>query len=71
MRDFTKDEARFGVLARTAPAEFERLMDLAQEDIDQRWKLYEQLAGVERTAPQLPETVEAGPGDGSSTDEEA
>jgi len=55
VRDFTKDEARFGILARTAPAEFERLMERAQEDVDERWKLYEQLAGVARVAPHLPE----------------
>jgi hypothetical protein len=67
VRDFTKDEARFGILARSAPAEFDRLMERAQEDIDQRWKLYEQLAGVERTAPHLPEAADpiAGEMDGS------
>jgi len=27
------------------------LMDLAQQDIDARWKLYEQLAGVAREVP--------------------
>jgi hypothetical protein len=31
------------------------MLAAAQEDVDERWRLYEQLAGVERTAPHLPE----------------
>ena len=42
-------EARFAVLARTNHEESERLLDLAQQDIDNRWNYYEQLAGVERS----------------------
>jgi pyruvate-ferredoxin/flavodoxin oxidoreductase len=56
LADFTSQEARFGILARTAPDRFERLMQEAQRDVDERWRLYEQLAGVDRTAPDLPVT---------------
>jgi pyruvate-ferredoxin/flavodoxin oxidoreductase len=69
VRDFTKDEARFGILARSAPAEFERLMQLAQEDVDERWKLYEQLAGVERVAPHLPEPTDPATGETPDSEE--
>ena len=51
LRDFTSKEARFSMLARSHPAEAERLMELAQRDVDERRKLYEQLAGIERTSP--------------------
>jgi pyruvate-ferredoxin/flavodoxin oxidoreductase len=54
LREFAASEARFAMLARTAPEEFERLMALAEEDARERWRYYEQLAGVSRTAPHLP-----------------
>jgi len=54
LREFAASEARFAMLARTAPEEFERLMALAEEDVRERWSWYEQLAGVARTAPHLP-----------------
>ncbi|HET6814733.1 MAG TPA: pyruvate:ferredoxin (flavodoxin) oxidoreductase [Actinomycetota bacterium] len=54
LREFAVSEARFAMLARTAPEEFERLMDLAEADARERWRYYEQLAGVARTAPDLP-----------------
>ena len=54
LREFAATEARFAMLARTAPEEFERLMALAEEDVRERWSWYEQLAGVARTAPHLP-----------------
>ena len=44
-------EARFAMLARTNPQRAERLLRLAQRDIDERWHFYEQMAGVERTRP--------------------
>ncbi len=49
-KEFAMKEARFAMLARSKPAEAERLLGLGQEDIDQRWRLYEQLAEVTRTA---------------------
>jgi len=49
LTDFVKTEARFTMGTRSDPEESERLLGLAQRDIDERWRLYEQLAGVERT----------------------
>jgi pyruvate-ferredoxin/flavodoxin oxidoreductase len=54
LREFAVSEARFAMLARTAPEEFDRLMDLAEADARERWRYYEQLAGVTRVAPHLP-----------------
>ncbi|MGZ4108280.1 MAG: pyruvate:ferredoxin (flavodoxin) oxidoreductase [Actinomycetota bacterium] len=51
LREFESKEARFAMLHRSRPAEAERLLELAQEDVDERWHFYEQLAGVERIAP--------------------
>jgi pyruvate-ferredoxin/flavodoxin oxidoreductase len=47
--DFTGMETRFSMLTRKSPAEAKRLAELAQEDVDERWRLYEQLASVERS----------------------
>jgi pyruvate-ferredoxin/flavodoxin oxidoreductase len=44
-------EARFAMLQRTDPWRAEQLQRLAQDDVDERWRYYEQLAGVERTLP--------------------
>jgi pyruvate-ferredoxin/flavodoxin oxidoreductase len=70
LREFAVSEARFAMLARTAPEEFERLMDLAEEDTRERWRYYEQLAGMTRTAPHLPARPVAPAGTGP-TEEEA
>jgi pyruvate-ferredoxin/flavodoxin oxidoreductase len=45
------------MLERTAPDRARELMTLAQADIDERWRYYEQLAGVERTVPHEPGAV--------------
>ncbi len=47
-RDFALQEGRFATLARSNPEHAERLLDLAQRDIDDQWHFYEQMAGVER-----------------------
>jgi pyruvate-ferredoxin/flavodoxin oxidoreductase len=60
-RDFALQEARFAVLARTEPETADHLLGLAQRDVDERWRLYEQLATVERVAP-------AGAGDDAEGD---
>ena len=52
-REFAESEARFAMLARSQPERAEELFDLAQEDIDARWSLYEQLAEVDRQIPDL------------------
>ncbi len=56
-REFAQKEGRFAMLPGVNPAQAERLLELAQQDIDARWKLYEQLAGLEREAPQALEEV--------------
>jgi len=70
VREFAHSEARFAMLARTAPAQFERLMALAQADVDSRWHLYEQMAGIERTAPELPDLSGVTAGGGDSGEDE-
>jgi pyruvate-ferredoxin/flavodoxin oxidoreductase len=49
--DFVATEARFAVLQRTHPERAAELAVLAQADADERWRYYEQLAGIERTVP--------------------
>jgi pyruvate-ferredoxin/flavodoxin oxidoreductase len=44
VRDYAYDEVRYKMLTRMQPREAERLLHLAQEDVDQRWKLYELMA---------------------------
>jgi pyruvate-ferredoxin/flavodoxin oxidoreductase len=51
LKDFQAKEARFAMLARSRPAEFEALQTLAQADTEERRRFYEQLAGIERHAP--------------------
>ncbi|MGZ5351770.1 MAG: pyruvate:ferredoxin (flavodoxin) oxidoreductase [Actinomycetota bacterium] len=51
LADFQGKEARFAMLARSKPDEFARLQALSKADAEERWRLYEQLAGVERQAP--------------------
>ncbi|WP_116998612.1 pyruvate:ferredoxin (flavodoxin) oxidoreductase [Desertimonas flava] len=51
LRDFALAEARFAMLARTDPERSDHLLSLAQGDIDERRRYYEQLARVHRTAP--------------------
>ncbi|MDF1597540.1 MAG: pyruvate:ferredoxin (flavodoxin) oxidoreductase [Acidimicrobiia bacterium] len=50
--EFAMQEARYAMLARTKPEEAERLFGLAQDDINNRWHLYEQLAEVDRLVPE-------------------
>ena len=49
--DFANSEARFSMLRRSDPDRAAQLLALAQSDVTARWHHYEQLAGVERTAP--------------------
>ncbi|HYL08805.1 MAG TPA: 2-oxoacid:acceptor oxidoreductase family protein, partial [Candidatus Udaeobacter sp.] len=59
LRDFAAKEGRYSLLARSKPELAQKLMAVAQEDVDERWHLYEQLAGVER---HVPEETTAGDG---------
>ncbi len=56
--DFIATEARFAMLARTHPERAARLLQLAQADVDERWRYYEQLAG-DRAPPPSPDEPEA------------
>jgi pyruvate-ferredoxin/flavodoxin oxidoreductase len=51
--EFVATEARFAILARTHPRRAAELAALAQADVDERWRYYEQLAAVERAVPHL------------------
>ncbi len=44
LRDYAYNELRYKVLTQSDPKEAERLMVLAQEIVDLRWKTYEQMA---------------------------
>jgi pyruvate-ferredoxin/flavodoxin oxidoreductase len=52
LSDYTMRELRYRVLANADPAEAERLQGLAQQAVDQRWQVYEKMAG--RGADQFP-----------------
>ena len=55
VRDFVATETRFAILERTHPAEALKLASLLQADADERWRYYEQLAGMQRTVPHTPD----------------
>jgi len=42
--DYTRRELRYRALGNTDPAEAERLAGLAQQAVDQRWDIYEEMA---------------------------
>jgi pyruvate-ferredoxin/flavodoxin oxidoreductase len=44
LADYRKGELRFRTLANTDPAEADRLLDLAQEAVNLRWRTYEEMA---------------------------
>ncbi len=49
-RDFAMTEGRFAMLARSNPDVADQLFTAAQNDIDNRWHLYEQMVEIEHTA---------------------
>jgi pyruvate-ferredoxin/flavodoxin oxidoreductase len=51
LTEFAASEGRYTLLARSKPALAERLMSLAQADVDERWHVYEQMAGIDRHVP--------------------
>ncbi len=68
--DFAKSEARFSMLYRTDPVRARELAALAERDIAERWRYYEQLAGVARVAPEpAPRERESATGDSISQGE--
>ena len=58
LAEFTASEARYATLARTYPRQAARLSELAQADVAERWRYYEQLAEVQRSVPQIASDVE-------------
>ncbi len=52
--DFLSTEGRYATLTRSDPERAEQLAQLAQSDVDERWRYYEQLAALERTQPAVP-----------------
>jgi pyruvate-ferredoxin/flavodoxin oxidoreductase len=44
LADYTSQELRYRILANTNPAEAERLMALAEHEVQQRWATYEEMA---------------------------
>ncbi|MDA8236342.1 MAG: pyruvate:ferredoxin (flavodoxin) oxidoreductase [Chloroflexi bacterium] len=49
--EFAAGETRFAILARTQPERAAELADLAQADVEERWRYYEQLAAMRRSVP--------------------
>ena len=49
-KDFASKEARFAMLRRVDPDRADELIAGAQQDIDDRWHLYEQMVTIHRTA---------------------
>jgi pyruvate-ferredoxin/flavodoxin oxidoreductase len=49
--DYVANEGRFAMLGRAHPEHAAHLVQLLQDDIDARWNLYEQMAGIDRAAP--------------------
>ncbi len=52
--EFALQEARFSMLARSNQEHAADLLALAQADVDERWRYYRQLAGIERSLPSVP-----------------
>jgi pyruvate-ferredoxin/flavodoxin oxidoreductase len=51
LKDFALKEARYAMLARANPQQADELLSLAQRDVNERWRFYEQMAGIEREMP--------------------
>ncbi|HEY3336394.1 MAG TPA: pyruvate:ferredoxin (flavodoxin) oxidoreductase [Candidatus Limnocylindrales bacterium] len=63
--DFVATETRFAILQRTDPDRAADLAALAQADADERWRYYEQLAGIHRSVPHV---VHLDPADATTVD---
>jgi pyruvate-ferredoxin/flavodoxin oxidoreductase len=55
VKDFVATETRFAILQRTNPERATELAALAQADANERWRYYEQLAGMHRSIPHIEE----------------
>jgi pyruvate-ferredoxin/flavodoxin oxidoreductase len=47
LREYADNELRYRMLARTNPKNADQLMAAAQEAIDRKWKLYEDMAAID------------------------
>jgi pyruvate-ferredoxin/flavodoxin oxidoreductase len=50
LQDYAYNETRFRMLTQSKPEEAERLLALAQKDVNERWQMYEQLASLDYSA---------------------
>jgi pyruvate-ferredoxin/flavodoxin oxidoreductase len=67
LRDYIYRELRYSMLANSDPAEADRLLALAQQAVDQRWAVYEEMAtyGPERFAADASRSQPAESAEGS------
>ncbi len=70
LQEFAATEGRYSLLARSKPELAGRLMALAQADVNERRHVYEQMAGIERTAPDDSTVKGADPAENSRAVEE-
>ena len=47
LKEYAYNETRFRMLTQSKPEEAERLMELAQKDVNKSWQMYEQLASLD------------------------
>jgi pyruvate-ferredoxin/flavodoxin oxidoreductase len=47
LKDFAYNETRFRMLTQSKPEQAARLMELAQQDVNSRWQMYEQMASLD------------------------
>jgi pyruvate-ferredoxin/flavodoxin oxidoreductase len=57
---FVDKEARFAMLRRVDPERAAKLLDEAQRDVHERWRVYEQMAGMERATEAPDDGAEGG-----------
>ena len=55
IKEFVSTETRFAILQRTNPERAAELAALGQADADERWRYYQQLAGIHQTIPHIAE----------------
>jgi pyruvate-ferredoxin/flavodoxin oxidoreductase len=66
--DFARSEVRYASLVRRDPEHAAQLLELLEADTTERWRYYQQLAGMERTAVRAATDGGSGVGDGSAGD---
>ena len=51
LKDYAYNEIRYKMLTRSKPEEARRLMEEAQQDVEERWRVIERLAAAPAEAP--------------------